>query len=142
MASQALFAGLVTGPNGEPVEVGSIGGSAVYVLDDEGFRHHIDSEGVDRQVLAKFSEFIRGNEDLISESTMKAIGQEDLFTKAIIDNSLKHLDQQFDRLIETGLPEEVRAWLGMLGFQVQIDAHGEVIEVRQPTGPPNGDDSG
>ena len=139
MAKHALFAGLVTDPVGGPVEVATIGGEAFYVLDDDGFKRHIESEGVDRQVLAKFAEFIRGNEDLISDGTMKAIGQEDIFTKAIIDNSLKNLDRQFDRLIETGLPEEVRAWMGMLGFQVRIDNHGDVIEVRQPTGPENGD---
>lgn len=139
MAKHALFAGLVADPLGEPVEVATVGGEAFYVLDDDGFKRHIESEGVDRQVLAKFAEFIRGNEDLVSEGTMKAIGQEDIFTKAIIDNSLKNLEQQFERLIETGLPDEVRAWMGMLGFQVLIDAHGEVIEVRQPTSPENGD---
>ena len=139
MAKHALFAGLVADPLGEPVEVASVGGEAFYVLDDDGFKRHIESEGVDRQVLAKFAEFIRGNEDLISEGTMKALGQQDIFTKAIIDSSLKNLDRQFDRLIESGLPEEVRAWMGMLGFQVRIDAHGEVIEVRQPMGPQNGD---
>ena len=138
MAKHALFSGLVADPLGEPVEVAAVGGEAFYVLDDDGFKRHIESEGVDRQVLAKFAEFIRGNEDLVSEGTMKALGQEDLFTKAIIDNSLKNLEKQFERLIETGLPEEVRAWMGMLGFQVLIDAHGEVIEVRQPTGPENG----
>ena len=138
MAKHALFTGLVADPLGEPVEVAAVGGEAFYVLDDDGFKRHIESEGVDRQVLAKFAEFIRGNEDLVSEGTMKALGQEDLFTKAIIDNSLKNLEKQFERLIETGLPEEVRAWMGMLGFQVLIDAHGEVIEVRQPTGPENG----
>ena len=138
MAKHALFTGLVADPLGEPVEVAAVGGEAFYVLDDDGFKRHIESEGVDRQVLAKFAEFIRGNEDLVSEGTMKALGQEDLFTKAIIDNSLRNLEKQFERLIETGLPEEVRAWMGMLGFQVLIDAHGEVIEVRQPTGPENG----
>ena len=138
MAKHALFTGLVADPLGEPVEVAAVGGEAFYVLDDDGFKRHIESEGVDRQVLARFAEFIRGNEDLVSEGTMKALGQEDLFTKAIIDNSLKNLEKQFERLIETGLPEEVRAWMGVLGFQVLIDAHGEVIEVRQPTGPENG----
>ena len=138
MAKHALFTGLVADPLGEPVEVAAVGGEAFYVLDDDGFKRHIESEGVDRQVLARFAEFIRGNEDLVSEGTMKALGQEDLFTKAIIDNSLRNLEKQFERLIETGLPEEVRAWMGMLGFQVLIDAHGEVIEVRQPTGPENG----
>lgn len=117
------------------MDVAYVGGEAFYVVDDNGFKRHIESEQVDRQVLAKFGEFIEGNEDLISESTMKAIGQEDIFTKAIIDESLKNLDQQFEKLIESGLPEGVRAWMGMMGFRVRIDIHGEVQEVHQPSAP-------
>lgn len=140
MAKQAVFVGLVTDQDGEPVEVTSVGGEAFYVVDDDGFQRHIESERVDRQVFEKFAEFIRGNEDLISEGTMKAIGQEDIFTKAIIESSLKNLDRQFERLIESGLPEEVRAWIGMLGFQVRINVHGEVTELKQPGVAENGDD--
>ena len=66
---------------------------------------------------------------------MEAIGQDDLFTKAVIDNSLKNLDQQFDQLIENGMPDELRAWIGMLGFRVRIDSQGNVIEVVQPEAP-------
>lgn len=135
MAKQALFAGLVTDQHGGPVEVALIGGESFYVVDDDGFKRHIESEQVDRQVLAHFAQFIQGNEDLISESTMQAIGQEDIFTKAIIDHSLENLDEQFDRLLESGLPEGVRAWMGMLGFRVSIDLHGEVIDIQQPSAP-------
>jgi len=140
LAKQALFAGLVTDQDGEPVDVTSVGGEAFYVVDDDGFKRHIESEGVDRQVLEKFAELIRGNEDLISEGTMKALGQEDIFTKAIIENSLKNLDRQFERLIESGLPEEVRAWIGMLGFQVRINVHGQVTEIKQPGVAETGDE--
>ncbi len=72
---------------------------------------------------------------MISAETMKALGQEDIFTKAAIETSLKNLDQQFAQVLERGLPEEARAWMGMLGFQIRIDIHGHVLEVRQPTGP-------
>jgi hypothetical protein len=63
------------------------------------------------------------------------IGQEDIFTKAMIESSLRDLDDQFERLIALGLPEEGRAWLGMLGFQVVINEHGEVVRVEQPGSP-------
>lgn len=132
MAKQALFQGLIADESGNPVEVTYVGGEAYYVIDEDGFKRHVESEQVDRQVLEKFAEYIRGNEDLISEGTMKAIGQEDIFTKAIIDNSLKNLDRQFDQLLESGLPDDVRAWMGMLGFRVRVDARGEVIEITQP----------
>lgn len=136
MARQALFAGLVTDQDGGPVEVAYVGGESFYVVDDNGFKRHIESEFVDRQVLDHFAEFIRGNEDLVSESTMEAIGQDDIFTKAIIDKSLEDLDKQFDKLLESGLPEGVRAWMGMLGFRVSIDLHGNVTDIEQPSGPP------
>ncbi len=132
MAKQALFSGLVADEFGNPVEVAYVGGESFYVIDDDGFKRHIESESVDRQVLEQFGEYIRGNEDIISEGTMKAIGQEDLFTKAIIDNSLKDLDKQFDQLLQSGLPDDLRAWMGMLGFRVQIDMQGSVIKIEQP----------
>jgi hypothetical protein len=140
MAKQALFAGLVTDRSGGPVDVAYIGGEPFYVVDDNGFKRHIESEFVDRQVLDHFADFIRGHEDLISEGTMQAIGQADIFTKAIIDKSLENLDKQFDNLIESGLPEDVRAWMGMLGFRVSIDLHGNVVEIVQPAGPPEESD--
>lgn len=136
MARQALFSGLVTDETGGPVDVAYIGGESFYVVDDDGFKRHIESEFVDRQVLEHFAEFIRGNEDLISEGTMQAIGQDDIFTKAIIDQSLEDLNQQFDRLLESGLPEDARAWMGMVGFRVSIDIHGNVTDIHQPAGPP------
>jgi len=135
MARQALFAGLVADERGDPVGVAHVGGESFYVVDDAGFKRHVESEGVDRQVLEALAEFVRGHEDLISAETMKALGQEDIFTKAAIETSLKNLDQQFAQVLERGLPEEARAWMGMLGFQIRIDIHGNVLEVRQPTGP-------
>ncbi|MFV1857745.1 MAG: hypothetical protein ACC647_00135 [Anaerolineales bacterium] len=132
MAKQALFSGLVADETDNPVEVAYVGGESFYVIDDDGFKRHIETEAVDRQVLEQFGEYIRGNEDLISESTMKAIGQEDIFSKAIIDNSLKDLDRQFDQLLQSGLPDDLRAWMGMLGFRVRIDMQGNVVEIQQP----------
>lgn len=135
MAKQALFSGLVADEFGRPVEVAYVGGESFYVIDDDGFKRHIESESVDRQVLEQFGEHIRGNEDMVSEGTMKAIGQDDIFTKAIIDNSLKDLDKQFDQLLKSGIPDDLRTWMGMLGFRVQIDMRGNVIKIEQPSAP-------
>jgi hypothetical protein len=133
LARHALFAGLIVDEYDQAVEATSISGEAFYVVDDDGFRRHIESEFVDRQILDSFSELIQGYEELISEETMKMIGQEDIFTKAMIETSLRNLDQQFDEMIERGLPEEVRAWLGMMGFRVVINLHGEVVKVEHPS---------
>jgi hypothetical protein len=69
---------------------------------------------------------------------MKMIGQDDIFTKAMIESSLRNVDAQFDELIRRGLPDELRAWLGMMGFRVVIDVHGQVQRVEQPSAPDEG----
>jgi PHD/YefM family antitoxin component YafN of YafNO toxin-antitoxin module len=135
MAQRALFGGLVIDEEGEPVDVTQVGDEAFYVINDDGFLRHVESEKIDRQVLEQMRELIQGHEDLISQGTMKMIGQDDIFTKAMIESSLRDLDAQFDRLINTGLPVEGRAWLGMLGFQVVVNVHGDVLRVEQPGGP-------
>ncbi len=133
MAGQALFAGLVVDEHDNPVDSKTVGDEAFYIVDDDGFLRHIESEIVDRQVLEQIQEMIEQNEDLISEDTMRMIGQEDIFTKAAIEASLKNIGEQFEALIRQGMPEEVRAWMGMSGFRVVINLHGEVLRVDQPS---------
>ena len=136
MSKQALFAGLVVDENDHVALAASVGGEAFYVVDDAGFKRHIPAEQIDRQVLAQMQEMMKGSEDLISEQTAKMLGQEDIFTKAMIEHQLKNMDQQFDALMQQGIPEEGRAYLGMLGFKVIINYHGEVLRVNQPSAPP------
>ena len=75
---------------------------------------------------------IEGYEDLIAETTMKMLGQEDIFTKAVIERSLRNIDEQFEAVLQQGLPEDLRMWLGMMGFRVVINLHGEVVRIEQP----------
>jgi hypothetical protein len=132
MAKQALFAGLVFDERDRPAEVVYIGDEPCYVVDDAGFRRHIPSQQVDRQVFQHMTELIQGNEDVLSEQTAKMLGQDDPFSKAAIENQLKNLDQQFENLLTIGIPEEMRAYMGMMGMRIRINVHGEVIEVEQP----------
>lgn len=132
MPKQPLFEGLIVDENDNPVETAYVGGEPCYVVDDAGFRRHIPSEDVDRQVLEQMSEMISGHEDLLSEQAAKMLGQDDIFTRAMIENQLKQMEQQFDRILETGIPEESRAYMGMTGFRIRINVHGDVIEINQP----------
>lgn len=132
MSRIPLFAGLVFDEIGRPAEIAYIGQEVCYVVDDAGFRRHIPAEQVDRQVLQHMQDLIKGSEDLISEQTAKMLGQEDVFTVAAIEQQLKNMDKQFDVLMKQGLPEEARAYLGMMGFKVVINYHGEVLRVEQP----------
>lgn len=132
MGRRAVFEGLVIDENENTVTVTTVGDEAMYVVDDAGFHRHIPAETVDRQVLNFMREAMEGHEDVISEQTAKMLGQDDIFTRAIILNQLKQMDQQFDTLMNTGIPEDARAYLGMMGFRVVINLHGEVIRVEQP----------
>jgi hypothetical protein len=132
MVRQPLFAGLVVDEAENSVEIAFVGDEPCYVVDDAGFHRHIPSEIVDRQVLLRMGEMIEGHEGIISEQAAKMLGQEDIFTKAMIETQLKQIEKQFDTLLETGIPEEGRAYMGMTGFRIKINVHGEVLEVNQP----------
>ena len=132
MRKQPLFAGLVVDEADRPAETAYVGDEPCYVVDDYGFRRHIPSEQVDRVVLSQIAGLMKGSEDLISEQTAKMLGQEDVFTKAAIEHQLKNIDKQFDQLMQAGIPEDMRAYLGMVGFKIVINVHGEVVKVEQP----------
>jgi hypothetical protein len=55
----------------------------------------------------------------------------------MLENQIKNIDKQFDQLLQTGLPEDMRIYLGMVGFKVVINVHGEVLRVEQPSAPDN-----
>jgi hypothetical protein len=102
------------------------------VVNDAGFRRHIPAEEVDRAVLRSLSEMIEGNEDLLAKEGAKLLGQDDPFSRAMLQSQFKNIQGQFDRILETGIPEEGRAYMGMMGFKIRINLHGEVLEIVQP----------
>jgi hypothetical protein len=132
MPYQPVFAGLVSDEKGRQVETAMIGDEPCYVVNDDGFMRHIPSDQVDRKVLQMMHDQISGNEDLLSEQAAKMLGTEDIFSKALLQNQLKNIDQQFEVLLQTGIPEEARTFMGMSGFRVVIDMHGNVVELHQP----------
>ncbi len=133
MARQALFDGLVYDEWEQPVTATVIGGEAFYVVDDDGFLRHVNSEEVDRQVLGVFLEQLESNKDLAVEQMLNMMGKDDLFTKAAVDASLRNIDM--NQIIAQGIPAQARDMLGMLGFRIVINVHGEVIGLHQPTAP-------
>jgi hypothetical protein len=124
----ALFAGLVQDEEGRPVEVVMVGDVPNYVVEDAGFRRHVESEIVDRQVIEMLREQFMAHREIATAAMLQMLGKDDLFTKAMIDASIKNMDQ----VIKQGLPDDARAWLGMLGFRVVINTHGEVVELEMP----------
>jgi len=132
MTQQPVFTNLVFDELDRPVQVAFVGDEPCYVIDDHGFHRHIPSREVDLQVLSQMGDMVQGNEEMLASLAAKQLGQEDIFSRAIIEKQLKNLDSQFEQLLQVGLPDEVRAYLGMMGFKIRINIHGEVLSIDQP----------
>ena len=130
MARTTMFNGLVFDEHGRPAEVATVGERACYVVDDDGFRCHIDAEKVDVQVLRFMRGQVEGNRDLAVSTMLDMMGQDDIFTKAAIETSIDNMEEA----VGNPIPEDARQWLGMLGFQIIIDTQGEVVEIQLPAG--------
>jgi hypothetical protein len=139
---EPLFKGLIIDEFDKVVSTGKIGSEPCYIVNDSGFMRHIPSESVDLEVLKSLGSQINGNESLIADQAAKMTGQDDLFSHAFIESQLKNLDKQFELILKTGLPEETRAYLGMMGFKVVIDVHGNVIRIDQPASQAGDEGSG
>ena len=133
MTREPLFKGLVVDENDQMVGTSTIGDEPCYVVNDSGFLRHIPAEQVDRQVLKQMLDQIKGNEELLAAQAAKMLGQEDIFSRALLNEQIKNMDQQYDQIYRNGIPEEGRAYMGMLGFKIIINYHGEVLEVIQPS---------
>jgi hypothetical protein len=126
----AFFEGLVVTEDGQPVEVVTLGDRTYYVIDDAGFHRHVDARAVDGVVLDQFVTQLGEHQEEASAAMLGMIGQDDLFTKAMVDSTIRNID--VGQLLSHQLPPEVRQWLTMIGFQVVIDRHGEIVRVDMP----------
>ena len=132
--TQALFEGLVFDENDNPAQVAFVGNEPTYIVVEDGFKYHVDAHQVDEQVLQMFRAQVENNKDMVSDGLMKMMGKDDLFTKASIDTSIRNMDRQIDQVFENGIPEQSRAYLGMLGFRIVINRHGEIVKLGMPSG--------
>ena len=125
---QAIFAGLIVNEEDEPVGVRYVGGEPFYVIPDGDFERHVEAVAVDDAVLQVLHEQILSMQDVIVENVLKILGREDLFTKASVDAALKNFKQAFRQAD----PQQWKPWLGMLGFRIIVNIHGEVVKVEYP----------
>ena len=126
----AFFEGLVETEDGAPVTVTYIGAESYYVIDDQGFRRHIEAGEVDRPVMGQFLAQLQEHKAEAGEAMLKMIGQDDLFTKGMVDSALDNVT--LDQMVGQSIPEQARQWLSMLGFRIVINLHGEVVRVDMP----------
>lgn len=128
----AMFAGLVVDEFDNAVDTTFVGDEPMYVVDDHGFRRHIEARQIDLAVLKSMTDMIEGHEDEVSKQAASMLGQDDIFSQAILENQLLNINEKLDEMLIQGIPEEGLAYLGMMGFKIRINFHGEVIEVIQP----------
>jgi hypothetical protein len=132
MSRVAVFAGLVVDESENNVDVVYLGNTPYYVVDDGGFLRHILAEQIDRQVLSVMQENVMENREAVVSGMLEYLGKDDLFTKAAIEMSLGQMDENMAQLMDIGIPEETRQWLGLMGFRVVVNVHGEVIHIDMP----------
>ena len=125
---RAVFSGLISNEDGDPVDVTHLGDEAFYVIPDGDFKRHVEAAKVDDAVLAQLREQMDGMQDIIVDGVLKFLGKEDLFTKASIDTALKN----FDRAFRQADPTQWKPWLGMMGFRVILNVHGDVVRIESP----------
>lgn len=138
---EPLFHGLVFSEEGNPLSAARVGGEPFYVIDDAGFLRHIRARELDESILRWLWEQIRGHEQELAEQAARMTGQEDIFSKAVLQNTLTHPETYVEEIFRHGLPESTRMWMGMMGFRAIVNVHGELLRVEQPARAAD-DDSG
>ena len=136
MARTAMFTGLVFDEAGNPADLAYVGENACYVVDDDDFRRHVDAAQVDRAVLRFMREQVEDHREIAVQQMLQMMGQDDVFTKAAVESSINNMEDAVGQPI----PEDARQWLGMLGFKIVIDVHGNVVDIQMPAGGIEGDD--
>jgi len=127
---RALFADLIFNEDDQPAKVVHIGQVPHYAVPEGDFLRHVEAEYVDRQIVMALQERILSMRDVITESMIHLLGQENLFTRV----SIEHAMENMDRILEPGAvdADELRTALWMAGFRAIVDVHGEVVRLEVP----------
>jgi hypothetical protein len=125
-----LFADLVFNEEGERASLVTIGGEPFYAVPEDDFLRHVEAEHIDRQIVERLQERIRGMSDIVTAGVIQMLGQEDLFTRA----SIEHAIENMDRILEPGAVDvdQLRTALWMAGFRAIVDVHGDLVRLELP----------
>ena len=133
MANYAFFKGLVYDENNNLIETVTIGDESFYIVDDYGFKRHIESREVDEKIFRLFTDQIDGNEEYLANAAAQMTGKTDLFSMAMFKNQLQNVDKEIDNMLMQAPPPGLVEFLGMAGFKINIDIHGDITQVNMPT---------
>ncbi len=128
MANKALFTNLVYSEDGNLVETTFIGAEPHYVIMDGDFKRHVAATDIDQQVIDFLQGQVSANKNLVSDNIMGMLGKDDLFTKAMIDSSINNMGDA----MQQGLPDDARIMLGMMGFKIIVNVHGDLVDLDMP----------
>jgi len=129
---EPFFAGLVYNEEGQPVEVVRVGGESFYAIPDGDFLRHIEAIEVDRRAMVHLKEMLLPMKDALVEGVMQMTGSDDPFSRAAIGMSIENMERVLEAESGLAYTEDVRLWLGVSGFRVVVDVHGEVVRVDLP----------
>jgi hypothetical protein len=87
-------------------------------------------------VLRFMREQVDDNRQIAVSTMLDMMGKDDLFTKAAVESSIDHMEDAVGQPI----PEDARQWLGMLGFRVVVDFHGDVVDIQLPAAAGGGEE--
>ena len=132
---KALCPGMVYSERGEAAKVAYIGKVAHYAIPDRGFWRHVAAYEVDRVVIAELKERISSVQNELMPAVLQMLGKEDLFTKAAVTASIRHLEEG----MHSSDSEEWVPFLQMLGFRIVVNVHGDVVEIVYPQPSGEGD---
>lgn len=132
MRRKALFDGLVFNEEGEAVGIVYIGDDPCYAIPEYDFLCHISAREVDAQIVMQLRDQMLAHREIVTAQILQMLGKDDLFTKAAVDSTLQNLDKQIDLMMEHGMPEDVRMYLGMMGFRATVNIHGEIVDLNLP----------
>ena len=79
-------------------------------------------------VLAYMKGQMDAHRDIAVPGVLEMMGQDDIFTKAAVESSLDKMEEA----VGNPLPDEAKGLLGMLGFQIVVNFHGDVVEIKMP----------
>ena len=83
MATRAFFTGLIYDENDNLLNTVTVGNDSFYIVDDDGFKRHIDSREVDEKIVRLFTDQIDGNEEYLANAAANMTGKTDLFSMAV-----------------------------------------------------------
>ena len=135
MAKYAFFSGLIYDENDNLIQTTTVGNDSFYIVDDDGFKRHIDSRELDEKIVRLFTDQINGNEEYLANAAANMTGKTDLFSMAMFKSQLKNIDKEIDQMFRQAPPPGLAEYLGMAGFKVNIDLHGNITNVKMPAAP-------